>query len=110
MIEHTGRTLRIDGLDLDLPYPISDAFELADRVIVLFDPDAYRETPGQFPNLIAVSRSGTMLWTAELPTTTAGDRYYKIASRTPLLAYSIYSLECAIDPLTGHIKARREFK
>jgi len=110
MITFYGKTLSINGKSLELDYPVVDAFELEGRIIVLFNPDAYTERFGQFPNLIALGPTGERVWTAELPTTTSGDRYYKVSSRTPLVVYSIYSQECEIEPATGRIKVRRFFK
>jgi len=110
MIAFSGKTLLIDGNPLELDYPVADAFELEGRIIVLFNPDAYTEKFGQFPNLIALRSTGERLWTAELPTTTSGDRYYKVTAQPPLVACSIYSQECEIEPATGLIKARRFFK
>jgi hypothetical protein len=105
-ISISGRILHIDGRSFDLEYPIAEAFELDGRVIALFDPDAYTEKFGQFQNLIALKETGELLWKAELPTNDSGDRYYKIAERRPLVAYSIYSYNCEIDPATGKIKDR----
>jgi len=51
-------------------------------------------------------RSGQILWTAELPTTDPGDRYYKIPSSDPLTAYSVRSYDCVIDRHTGYILER----
>ena|SRR6266567_4830445 len=110
MITFSDKTVLISDRRVQLEHPIADAFELEGRVIVLFNPDAYTEKFGQFPNLVALRSDGQREWTAQLPTTTSGDRYYRIASRTPLVAYSIYSVECEIDPATGRIKARRFFK
>jgi hypothetical protein len=110
IISISGRTLHIDGRSFELDYPIAEAFELHGRVIVLFDPDAYTEKFGQFQNLIALKETGDLLWKAELPTADSGDRYYKIANRLPLVAYSIYSYECEIAPATGKIKARTFIK
>jgi hypothetical protein len=110
IISVSGRTLHIDGQSFNLEFPISEAFELNGVVIVLFNPDAYTEKFGQFQNLIALKETGELLWKAELPTTTSGDRYYKIARRLPLVAYSIYSYECEIDPATGKIKAQTFLK
>lgn len=103
-VTFSGRTIFADGKNTDLEYPILDAFGLKDKVIVLFHPDAYTEKFGQFPNLVAVTFDGERVWTAELPTHQSGDRYYKIASRSPLVVYSIYSFECEIDESTGKIK------
>ena len=110
MITFSGKTLSIDGRPLELDYPVVDAFELEGRIVVLFNPDAYTEKFGQFPNLIALRPTGERLWVAELATTTTGDRYYKVGSQTPLVVYSIYSQECEIDPATGRVKVRRFFK
>jgi len=110
MITFNGKMLSVSGKSLELDYPVADAFELEGRIIVLFNPDAYKEKFGQFSNLIALRPTGERLWVAELPTTTTGDRYYKVASQTPLVVYSIYSQECEIDPATGRIKARHFFK
>jgi hypothetical protein len=110
MITFTGKTIIINDKLIELEYPIADAFELEHKIIVLFDSDARTEKFGQFPNLIALGLNGEKLWTAELPTTTSGDRYYKIASQIPLVVYSIYSEECEIDPSTGKIKRHTFFK
>jgi len=110
MISYSGKTLLINGSPVDLEHPIAEAFEADGKLLVLFDPDARTEKFGQFPNLVALSVSGEKLWTAELPTTTSGDRYYKIASKRPLVVYSIYSEECEIDPDIGKIVVRRPFR
>lgn len=110
MITFIGTTVSVNGKSLTVEYPVIDAFEVEERIILLFDPDAYTEKFGQFRNLVALSATGERLWTAEMPTTTSGDRYYKVASRIPLVAYSIYSFECEIDITTGRIKARQFYK
>lgn len=110
MMTFVGKVISIGGKSFEVEHPVADAFELEGRIIVLFDPDAYNETFGQFPNLIAMKPTGERLWTAALPTTSSGDRYYKVASKTPLVAYSINSFECEIDPATGQIKSRSFFK
>ncbi len=110
MIPISDRTILVNGIEVRLDYAVEEAFESNGRIIVLLDPDAYTEKFGQFPNLLAVSPSGNRLWTAELPTTDPGDRYYKITSRAPLIASSIWSYECEIDPATGKIKNRIFYK
>jgi hypothetical protein len=72
-------------------------------VLALFDPDSSDEGNGNFHNLVALNRSGQLKWTAELPTSDPGDRYYKIASTDPLIAYSVRSYDCFIDLRSGHI-------
>jgi hypothetical protein len=110
MITFAGNTILAGGRVVEVEHPVADAFQLEGRIIVLFDPDSYTERFGQFPNLAAYAPTGERLWTTELPTTISGDRYYKVASREPLVVYSIYSFECEIDPSTGRIIARRFYK
>jgi hypothetical protein len=109
-LSFSSNTLYINGCPIKLDYPISEAFELGDVIIVLLDSDAYAEKFGQFQNLIALNEIGELLWKAELPTAQSGDRYYKIAKQSPLIVYSIYSEECEIDPATGKIKTKTFFK
>ena len=103
-VHFAGESLSIDGRRFTLPHPIDDAFRLGDVVVVLFAPDAVMCTFGQFPNLVAVDpHDGSQVWQAELPTTETGDKYHMIAARRPLVAYSVASFECTIDPATGRI-------
>jgi hypothetical protein len=108
MIEYDGSTLTIDGQSYELEHTIVDAVECEDGVAVLFDPDAYTAKFGQFANLAGLSREGAKLWTAELPTTTSGDRYYRLVRGENLRAASVYSFVCDIDPRNGRI-VRKEF-
>ena len=108
MISFDEKTLVIDGHEHELEYPVTDAVEVHDRVIVLYDPDSFSSKVGQFNNLIAISLSGALLWVAELPTTTTGDRYYRFVAGENLEAFSVFSYICEIDLGTGRI-ASREF-
>jgi hypothetical protein len=105
-IRYIERELFIDGVRHELAYPIDTAIERGDSVVILYDPDSADEGNGRFHNLAALDRSGQVLWTAELPTTDPGDRYYKIASSDPLTAYSARSYDCVIDPHNGRILER----
>lgn len=109
-VSFSGNTLFIRGKVVNNDYPISDAFQIGNNIVVLYDPDSYTEKFGQFPNLVAFTPDGTKVWTAELPTSQSGDRYYKIASKSPLKVYSIYSHECEIDYMTGKIKHQHFYK
>lgn len=102
-IRYSGRELFIDDVRHELEYPIADAREYPDRVIVLFDPDSSDEAYQRFHNLIALDRAGRHMWAAELPTNAPDDRYYKIASSDPLIAYSSRSYDCTIEQNTGQI-------
>jgi hypothetical protein len=108
MIGYDGNTLTIDGKSYDLEHRIVDAVECQGGVAVLFDPAAYTAKFGQFANLVGLSCEGAKLWTAELPSTTSGDRYYKLVRDDKLRAASVYSFICDIDPRTGRI-IRKEF-
>ena len=46
--------------------------------LVLFDPDSNIRKFGQFRNLVALGRDGSLAWIAELPETTTGDHYYSL--------------------------------
>lgn len=98
------------GNEIRLEYPVIDAFQEGNKIIVLFDSDAETNPHKQFPNLTAIDFHGQRLWTAELPTTRGGDRYYQISSRNPLIADSIYSYNCEIDSQTGRIKQKIYYK
>lgn len=71
----SGRTVTIGDKNIEMEYPIHDAFLLGDKIIVLFHPDSYTEKFGQFRNLTALTLEGEKIWTAELPTNDSGDRY-----------------------------------
>lgn len=103
MTNYKDNRLTIDGTTFNLSYPIADAVEYGDRIIVLFDPDAYTSKFGQFRNVAAISRQGTMLWHCELPSTTSGDRYYRLKINGGIKAASVYSELCELDAHSGKI-------
>ena len=105
-ISFSERTLNVGGKSMELEYPVANAFMLGDKIIVLFDPDAYTEKFGQFKNLIALNANGERIWTAELPTNESGDTYNQVSSKCPLVAYSWKSFACEIDESTGRIKKK----
>jgi hypothetical protein len=108
-ISFTGDTLQIGDRWFTMAYPIDDAFPLGDLVVILFAPDSRPSLGGQFPNLIAVEpATGNQVWQAELPTTYTGDAYYQVRSRDPLVAASVKSFVCRIDPATGKV-VEKEF-
>ena len=104
-ISFSNRTVNVGDKSMELDYPVANAFMLGDKIIVLFNPDAYTEKFGQFKNLIALNADGERIWTAELPTNESGERYYQVSSRSPLVAYS-WSFSCEIDESTGRIKKK----
>ena len=85
-------------------YSIVDAYSNGRHVIVLLNYGDYPKAIRRCKNLLAVDLNGQVRWTAHLPTLNRADAYYKIASRTPLVAYSVASYECEIDPITGRIR------
>lgn len=82
-ISFSGNNIYLGANTIIVDYPIAEAFRLKDRIIVLYDPDAYLEKFGQFKNLIGLALDGEIAWTAELPTTMSGDTYYRISSKKP---------------------------
>jgi hypothetical protein len=100
------RTLQIDDVKRELEHPIDDIAIQEDVVIVLYDPDSFAEANGRFHNLVALDLDGRLKWTAQLPTSNPGDRYYEIGSKEPLTVYSTQSFDCVIDVTTGRIIAK----
>jgi hypothetical protein len=117
-VSFQGQKLIVDGKSVEMAWPILDAFALGERIVVLFDPDAYllnpdykarrRQGADAIRNLCAFSRTGEKLWAAEFPENS--DYYYKISSQTPLLANSFSSFRCEINPDTGRIKSKTFLK
>jgi hypothetical protein len=103
MIIFSANRILLSGSVIELDYPILEVYQLADRILVLYDPDTYNLAFGQFKNLLCLNLKGGKLWEAELPTTQSGDCYYKIKSVNPLIAYSINSYICEIDIVSGKI-------
>lgn len=101
-----GRTLRIGSLEVELEFPIAEAFACGDIVIVLLRHDADSRTFGQFPNLVGLTERGERSWVAELPTTDSGDTYVSVSSRQPLVATSWSCHRCTLDPRSGRIVGR----
>jgi hypothetical protein len=103
--------ITVDGESFSMPWPVLDAIELGERLIVLFDPDAYlsdqdyrkkrRLGAPAIRNLVAFSRKGERLWEAEFPE--RSDYYYKIVSAQPLVALAFSSFRCEIDTDDGKI-------
>jgi hypothetical protein len=109
-INYSDNVLKIDDTTVILPYEIHEVFESHQVVVVLLNPDANLGIDGQYKNLIAYNLSGVKLWEADLPTTKKSDVYWKIASKTPLIAYSFSSYACEIDIATGRILKKVFYK
>jgi hypothetical protein len=110
LVSFHGTRLTVGDVSWEVAHTILEAFLVGSRVVVLYDPDAYRETFGQFPNLIAFSVSGEKLWTAELPTNESGDRYYRTYLSDGLMADSPKSFACRIDESSGRILRKVFYK
>lgn len=109
-INYSDNVLKIDDTTVVFPYEIYEVFESHQAVIVFLNPDANLGTEEQYKNLIAYNLNGVKLWEAELPTTKKSDVYWKIASKTPLIAYSFSSYACEIDIATGRILKKVFYK
>lgn len=92
------------------PKRVIAAGRVGDLVIALLDPDEDQREWGQRRNLQAFSRTGELMWTGDLPTTTTGDSYYRIRSFVPLIALSQSSYACTIDSATGKITKKAFLK
>ena len=103
MINFSANCITLSGRVIELDYPILEAYQSTDRILILYDPDSYKIKTGQFNNLLCLNIIGEKLWVAELPTTQSGDCYYKIKSINPLIAYSINSFICEVDTVSGKI-------
>jgi hypothetical protein len=102
-VSFVDRELRIGEQVHVLEFPIDEAFECGRLVIILFSPDSNRRKFGQFHNVVAVDHDGNTVWRAELPTSSTGDRYYKIVRHDPLKVYSTQSYDVVLDSETGRI-------
>jgi hypothetical protein len=117
-ISFQGKSLEIDGNAIAMPWPVLDALEQGDKVFVLFDPDSYLLDPNYkkmrkqgapaIRNLIALTKTGVILWEAEMPD--PADYYYRIESRKPLVALSFSSYRCEIDLQSGRITGKQFLK
>lgn len=108
-VKFADNSINLDTGVIRLEYPILEAFALEDKTIILFEPDA-KSSPGQFHNLVAISPDGRNIWKAELPTTTSSDAYYRLSSRTPLVADSLSSFSVVIDTSNGRIVSKSFYK
>lgn len=112
------KTLTIDGLTLQMQWPVLDAVEQGDKVFVLLDPDSYlldteykrvrRQGGPSIRNLLAFDNAGKKLWEADLPE--SSDYYYWISAAHPLTVNSFSSYRCQINPDTGAIQDREFLK
>lgn len=102
-LSFSANRLALGDTVVETTYPIADALTLDNKVIVLYEPDAYTEKMGQFPNLVAFDQDGKQVWIAELPCNHSGERYHKIDVMEKLMGYTWGAYECEIDPATGKI-------
>jgi hypothetical protein len=105
-----GDTVLVGEQRFSLPHPADDAFIVRDLLVVLYSPSSESGNVGQFPNLVAFNDKGVVAWTAELPTTETGDCYYRVESHEPLVANSVRSYRCIIDPDTGRLQSKEFVK
>ena len=108
-VSHSGNVLRLDERQFLLDHRIEQAFQLGDKVIVLFDPDS-NSAPQRFSNLVAMDLTGHQVWTAELPSAAGADVFYQITSQRPLKASSYTSFSCEVDHKTGRLTSKIFYK
>ena len=117
-VKFYAKNLIINGIPIKQQWDILDAFEVNEKIIVLFNPDSYLCDPAYREqrraghpankNLIALSVTGKKIWEADFPTDT--DYYYQINSRFPFCVASFSSYDCTIDIETGKILSKVFFK
>jgi len=100
----------VDGRSWHVEYPILQAFPVGEKIVVLYDPDAFLEKFGQFPNLVAFNPEGKKLWVAQLPTNESGYCYWRIYLKDGLMADSFKSFSCSIDEASGKIQSKVFYK
>jgi len=98
-----GNTITINEFTVACEHLISEAFVIANKLIVLYDPDSIENNSKSFNNLVAYTFEGTKIWEADLPSKGGGNCYTSVASKDPLIAYSFSSHDCSIDIETGKI-------
>ncbi len=109
MIDFKANELHVSGSVFTLDFPIQDVREVSGKIVVLFRPDAATGL-GQFRNLVAYDPQGLKIWEAELPTNSSMDAYYQLVPDVSLVADSICSYRCHLDPTTGRIISKEFFK
>jgi hypothetical protein len=118
-ISFSGAELRFgSGASQIFEWPIREAAEGIDKILVLLDPDVYLIDPTYkqnrskgapaLRNLIALDNQGRTVWKAEMPE--AADYYYRFVSVSPLVVDSFSSYRCEIDILSGRIVRKQFFK
>lgn len=104
-IEFIDHSIIWNGRNIDLTFPIKDAFVVGETIIVLFKQDA-ADLEKPFQNLIALDSNGSQMWIAALPEVQIegiADAYLQIVSREPLIVYTWSGYNCTIDIKTGKI-------
>jgi hypothetical protein len=87
---------------IKVTYPIFEAREIGDHVLVLYDYMAFpRGEPSR--NLFAYDPTGKQLWRAEDIGFGATDGYTNIISETPLVVGNFACFNCTLDINTGKI-------
>jgi hypothetical protein len=98
-----GKRVELEEGHLDLDLPVLDAIFVGDRVLVVHDYMVYpRRAPA--PNLVAYSRTGQRIWTAEnIGGFGEVDAYTNFISESPLTAHNFAGFRCLLDPETGKL-------
>jgi hypothetical protein len=102
VIIFSGNRVTVGARSWTVPYPVADARQIGDRVVVVYD---YLSGPkhAAFHNAEAFDDAGRKLWTAELPGPGAANAYVEFMSEDPLILWNFACLRCTIDPTTGKL-------
>jgi len=111
MIHIDSNNLYYGSIHVSTSYPIKEAHQIGNAVLVLIDPSSYlndssypkerRRGVNALRNLLLFSDQGKLIWEAEFPEHV--DYYYRIISTSPIVVYSFSSYQCMIDINSGKI-------
>ena len=105
-LQFTNNVVVHSAGQLSCAYPVVDACELAEVIVVLYDYMAFpRELPAR--NLFAYRPNGTLLWRAADIGHGPVDAYTNIISEKPLVVGNFAGYECTVDVRTGQVRSTR---
>jgi hypothetical protein len=105
-LEFQGSLVSVSGGDIDAGFPVLDARQIADVVVVICNWMAFpRGEPAR--NLFAYSITGECLWRAEDIGMGEVDAYTGITSEDPLSVFNYACFACRIDLKSGAVMSKQ---
>lgn len=105
-IEFQGSQVNAPGGSIEVGYPVIDARQVGDMVVVLCDWMAFPKG-GPARNLFAYGLTGEALWRAEDIGMGEVDAYTGITSEHPLVAFNYACFACTIDQKSGEVTSKQ---